>query len=242
MRILGIDTATSIASAALIEDDCIIAEQIHGSPDRSQTTTLKANHAEVVLPLVEAVLRDAAVSLRDLSGLAVSIGPGSFTGLRIGLSTVKGLAYGLEIPVVGVSTLLANAARVENFAGSICSFLDARKQEVYAALFRRAGDGLTRITQDRAAGATEIAELAGKLPGGPCLFIGDGAIKYEKLLVDAFGDRAILTAGDKYPSLASAVARLSQKQIRENDGNSLTALVPIYLRPAEAELNTTNQA
>jgi tRNA threonylcarbamoyladenosine biosynthesis protein TsaB len=242
MRVLGIDTATSIASAALIEDDRIIAEQIHGLPDRSQITTLKANHAEVILPLVEAVLRDAAVSLRDLSGLAVSIGPGSFTGLRIGLSTVKGLAYGLEIPVVGVSTLLANAARVENFAGSICSFLDARKQEVYAALFRRAGDGLTRITQDRAAGAAEIAELAGKLPGGPCLFIGDGAIKYEKLLMDAFGNRAILTAGDKYPSLASAVARLSQKQIRENDGNSLTALVPIYLRPAEAELNTTNQA
>jgi tRNA threonylcarbamoyladenosine biosynthesis protein TsaB len=240
MRILGIDTATSIASAALIEVGCIIAERTHGSSNRSQTS-LKASHAEVILSLVEAVLRDAVVSPRDLSGLAVSIGPGSFTGLRIGLSTVKGLAYGLDIPVVGVSTLLANAARVENFTGLICSFLDARRKEVYTALFRRNGDGLTRITEDRVAGATEIVELAGKSAGGePCLFIGDGSIKYQKLLMDALGKRAILTAGEHYPSLASAVARLSEKQIHKNGGDNLTALVPVYLRPAEAELKTMN--
>jgi tRNA threonylcarbamoyladenosine biosynthesis protein TsaB len=242
MRILGIDTATSIASAALIEDGRIIAEQIHGSPNRFQTTGLKANHAEVVLSLVEAVLRDAGVSLCELSGFAVSIGPGSFTGLRIGLSTVKGLAYGLDTPVVGVSTLHANAARVENFDGLICSLLDARKKEVYGALFRRNGDGLARTTEDRVGSVAEIVALAGKFAGSePCLFAGDGSIKYQKLLMDAFGSRAILTSGERYPSMASAVARLSGKQIHGNGGHNLTALVPVYLRPAEAELKTTNQ-
>ena len=129
MRILGVDTATSTASVALIEDGRLVAEEVHssrGSANQSQTVNSRVNHAEIILPLIEAALRKAAASLRDLSGLAVSIGPGSFTGLRIGLSTVKGLAYGLDIPVVGISTLLANAARVNDFDGLICSFLDAR--------------------------------------------------------------------------------------------------------------------
>jgi len=163
MRILGVDTATSTASVALIEDGRLVAEEVHssrGSANQSQTVNSRANHAEIILPLIEAALRKAAASLRDLSGLAVSIGPGSFTGLRIGLSTVKGLAYGLDIPVVGISTLLANAARVNDFDGLICSFLDARKKEVYAALFRRNGDALTRLTEDRVAGASEVIELA----------------------------------------------------------------------------------
>jgi tRNA threonylcarbamoyladenosine biosynthesis protein TsaB len=243
MSILGIDTATSIASAALIENDRIIAEQIHGFSSRSQSSSLKTNHAEIILPLIEAVLRAAGLSLRDLSGLAVSIGPGSFTGLRIGLSTVKGLAYGLDIPIVGVSTLFGSAARVENFNGLICSILDARKKEVYAALFRRSGDGLIRITDDRAAGAAEVVELAKNLAGSePCLFIGDGAIKYENMIVEAFGNSVISTAGENYPSLASGVARLSEKRVQENEANNLTALVPVYLRPAEAELKTVNQA
>ena len=244
MRILGVDTATSTASVALIEDGRLVAEEVHssrGSANQSQTVNSRVNHAEIILPLIEAALRKAAASLRDLSGLAVSIGPGSFTGLRIGLSTVKGLAYGLDIPVVGISTLLANAARVNDFNGLICSFLDARKKEVYAALFRRNGDALTRLTEDRVAGASEVIELVEKLAGAAsCLFVGDGSTSYEKLLMDRLGNKALWRADDSYPSLASAVARLSETRFQETQEMNLGSLVPVYLRSSEAEFRIKN--
>ncbi|OLC69775.1 MAG: tRNA (adenosine(37)-N6)-threonylcarbamoyltransferase complex dimerization subunit type 1 TsaB [Deltaproteobacteria bacterium 13_1_40CM_4_54_4] len=235
MRILGVDTATSTASVALIEDGRLVAEEVHssrGSANQSQTVNSRVNHAEIILPLIEAALRKAAASLRDLSGFVVSIGLGSFTGLRIGLSTVKGLAYGLDIPVVGISTLLA---------GLICSFLDARKKEIYAALFRRNGDALTRLTEDRVAGASEVIELAEELAGAAsCLFIGDGSTSYEKLLMDALGNRALWRADDSYPSLASAVARLSETRFQETQEVNLGSLVPVYLRSSEAEFRIKN--
>jgi tRNA threonylcarbamoyladenosine biosynthesis protein TsaB len=244
MRILGIDTATSIASAALIEDGHLVAQQVH--PNRESTNPLiiperKANHAEIILPLIEAVLRKAVLSPTDLSGFAVAIGPGSFTGLRVGLSTVKGIAYGLGAPVVGISTLLANAARVNDFDGLICSFLDARKKEVYAALFRRDGEALTRITEDRVASVRAVIGLVGKLAGSaPCLFIGDVPRTYDKLITDELGKKVLLSSGESYPPLASAVARLSETQIRRADGNGLGSLVPVYLHASEAELKRNN--
>src|SRR5439155_24508469 len=108
MRILGVDTATSTASVALIEDGRLVAEEVHssrGSANQSQTVNSRANHAEIILPLIEAALRKAAASLRDLSGLSVSIWSGSFTGLRFGMSEDKGLEYVLDIPLVCIHNL-----------------------------------------------------------------------------------------------------------------------------------------
>jgi tRNA threonylcarbamoyladenosine biosynthesis protein TsaB len=227
MRILGIDTSTRIASVALTQNGELIAEEIH-SPRGSAS---HPNHAEVLLPLIDAVLRKSEASLSEVSGLAVSIGPGSFTGLRIGLSAVKGLAYGLGIPVVGISTLLANAARVDDCDGLICSFFDARENEVYAALFRRCGPSLTRLTEDKAAGAVEVIETIASLAGdAPCLFVGDGSKAHEDLLLDQFGNKALLKTGDSYASLASAVARLGGGRLQEADGARAASLVPVYLR------------
>ena len=244
MRIIGIDTSITTASVALTENGQLIAEEIHstrGSATHPQAIHLKANHAEVILPLIAALLRKSATSLRDVSAFAVSIGPGSFTGIRIGLSTVKGLAYGLGIPVVGISTLFANAARVDDFEGPVCSFLDARRNEVYAALFRRSGKGLTRLTEDKAAGAAEVIDTIGNLVGGaPCLFVGDGSETYESLLMDRFADKALLSTGDSYSSLASAVARLSEHRLQKNNGTHLASLTPVYLRSWEAEMKKKN--
>jgi tRNA threonylcarbamoyladenosine biosynthesis protein TsaB len=186
-------------------------------------------------------LRTAAVPLSEISALGVSIGPGSFTGLRIGVSTVKGLAYGWRIPVVGVSTLLANAARVTDFEGLICSFLDARKKQVYAALFRRGGGNFTRITEDSVHNPNEIIDLVRNFKNdGPCLFIGDGAIAYEKLLLESFGNGVNLRRGNTAPSVASAVARLSDGQCRSSTLDVLASLAPVYLRASEAEVKQKN--
>ena len=142
MKILGIDTSTVTASVALVEEGKLTWEEVSPPSEQSRLcpgAVHRANHAETLLPLMHTVLTKTGVSLPEISALAVSIGPGSFTGLRIGLSTVKGLAYGWDIPVVGVPTLLAVAARVTNWEGLVCPLLDAKKNEVYTALFQKKG-------------------------------------------------------------------------------------------------------
>jgi len=243
MRVLGIDTATSSASVALIEDGRLLAEEILPRTDSKNRDggRFSASHAEVILPLIQSVLKTAAVPLSDVSGLAVSIGPGSFTGLRIGLSTVKGIAYGWGIPVVGVSTLLANAARVTDFEGLICSFLDARKKQVYAALFRRCGENFARVSEDSVHDPAEVVDLVRKFKNGaPCLFIGDGTITYQKLLLESFESGVNLREGDTSPSVAAALARLSDGQCRTSNLKALASLTPVYLRASEAEVKQKN--
>lgn len=240
MRILGIDTATSAASVALVENGAIIADQRYlqiACDQRSKFNQPKVGHAEIILPLIKTVLAAARCSFPNLDGIAIANGPGSFTGLRIGLSTVKGLAYGWQCPVTGVSTLWANAARVTDFVGVICSLFDARKKEVYVSFFRRNADVLVRLTEDAIAPVSAVIDQARNLGGGtPCLFIGDGAKIYESALGAAFGNEVRCCAGDSYPSVASAVARLGEERLRVSDGDFLGAMVPVYLRLAEAEM------
>jgi tRNA threonylcarbamoyladenosine biosynthesis protein TsaB len=245
MRIVGIDTSSATASVALLEDGQLIAERCHPSSIVGHAAGLagfKSNHAEILLPLIESVARQARVSLPEVSGIALSIGPGSFTGLRIGLSTVKGLAYGWGVLVVGVSTLLAQAARVGDFDGVICSFLDARRNEVYAALFRKSKHELTRLTEDLLAPAGSVIDEVSSATGDmPCLFIGDGARRYEKLLLDALGGKARLCAEDSVSSCAAAVASLGMERLRRSKTDDLGKLVPVYLRPSEAEARRSNR-
>jgi len=235
MRIIGIDTATSPASVALVENGRVVAEELSEPWEprtRDAIPSLKSNHAEIILPLIESLLRESRRNLVDISAFAISIGPGSFTGLRIGLSTIKGLAYGCSIPVLGISTLLANAARVTDHEGLICSFLNARKSEVYASLFRKDGNLLHRIDEESAAPAKTVIERVASLDeAGPCLFLGDGVMAYDDLIHGYLGTGAILSAGECYPSVASAVARLGQGQFKPHDNdNGLGAMVPTYLR------------
>ncbi|HZD42188.1 MAG TPA: tRNA (adenosine(37)-N6)-threonylcarbamoyltransferase complex dimerization subunit type 1 TsaB [Terriglobales bacterium] len=235
MRILAVDTATSTASVALIEDGTLVAQHPSDRQGPPAGSSRKGNHSEIILPLIESSLREAQFDICDISLFAISIGPGSFTGLRIGLSTLKGLAYGGGAPVVGVSTLLANAARVTNYNGLICSILNARKSEVYTAVFRKDGDRLFRMTEDSAGSAAAMGKMMAALDGvNPCLFVGDGAIVYRDLIREFFGSRAKLSAGNEYPSVAFAVARLSMG--RSAEGSAIGELVPKYLRAPECEM------
>jgi tRNA threonylcarbamoyladenosine biosynthesis protein TsaB len=240
MRIIGIDTATTAASVALVDNGIVIAEKSHptrepvGNGERHHG---KSNHAETILPLLESLLQSTGMSLHDVDGLALSIGPGSFTGLRIGLSTVKGLAYGSQLPVVGVSTLLAHAARVTNYDGLICTLLDARKNEIYAALFQKAGDAVHRLSEDSVASAARLLEIIRPLArGASCLMVGDGAALYKQWLLQELGVGALFQAGDFSLSIGAAVARLSEHRFLSNDVDNLGSLTPVYLSRCEAEL------
>jgi tRNA threonylcarbamoyladenosine biosynthesis protein TsaB len=239
MIILGIDTATATASAAMVENGRLVAEEVGDDlpASRNGAAVHRSNHAEILLPLIDKLLDRAGVRLSDVSAFAVAIGPGSFTGLRIGLSTVKGLAYGSEAPVVGISTLAAVAARVNDSEGLICPFLDARKKEVYAALFCRKGEALERVSDDVVSAPPAVVESARqRMNGGRCLFIGDAVPAYEDLIKAGLGAKVRLTLGEGYPSTASAVARLAEDKVRRRELDPIGPLVPVYLRPSEAEL------
>jgi tRNA threonylcarbamoyladenosine biosynthesis protein TsaB len=237
MRVIGIDTASRTASVALVETGLLVSERIHSaceSISNSNRSGGKSNHAETILPLIELVLDNTGVSLRDITGFALSNGPGSFTGLRIGLSTVKGLAYGSKIPVVGISTLLAHAARVTDYEGLICAFLDARKNEVYAAVFRKSGEVINRVTEDSVASAANVIEVVrGLQRGAPCLFVGDGAAIHENWLRHLPGIHLHDATNDL--TIAATVARLAEGRFRSNKVDELGALTPVYIRSSEAE-------
>lgn len=235
MLILGIDTATTTASAALVEDGKLLREEIHAAS--GDGAMRHGNHAAVVLPLIDTLLRQSGRTLADVSAFAVALGPGSFTGLRVGLSTVKGLAYGTEAPVVGVPTLAAVAGRVNDRDGFICPFLDARKKEVYGALFLRRAGKLERVSDDAVAAPESVIAAASDRAGGePCLFIGDAILPYGDLVRAALGTRGVLTAGGEYPSAAASAAFLAEEKIRRREIDPIGPLAPLYLRPSEAEL------
>jgi tRNA threonylcarbamoyladenosine biosynthesis protein TsaB len=236
MRILGLDTSISVASVAISEDGRIVAEDSYPRKGSADGSGAKSNHAEIILPLIDSVLHRAGIGLSDVAGIAVSIGPGSFTGIRIALSTVKGLAYGTGMPAVGISTLQAIAARVAGFEGVVCPILDARKGEVYAAVFRNHGKQLARLTQDALLPILSfLEELREVEKTVPCLFIGDGVTAYRPLLQQMSGLQTYIADEASMPSVAAAIALLSERQFTDQRAVRLEDLAPVYLRRPECE-------
>jgi tRNA threonylcarbamoyladenosine biosynthesis protein TsaB len=242
MTILGIDSAIPEASVALFENGAVLADERHTTLPYTGALgsgKMQSNHAEIILPLIETLFGKTHCTVQQLSGIAVSIGPGSFTGLRIGLATAKGLAYESGVPLVGVSTLHANAARVGGVDAVIGSMLDARKSEVYIALFRSTGGKLVRIMDDAVMPIDSAIGLL-KSHADTLILIGDGARAHERRLVDSLGTAIRIVSGVRcHCSVAAEVARLGAAQLTvERDGGG--ALAPTYLRLAAAEFKIKN--
>lgn len=240
MRILGIDTAVPAASVALVDDDELLAEETREAPaNGAATINPPGNHAETLIPLIARLLRRACLTVEQLSGIAVSIGPGSFTGLRIGLATAKGIAYESGAPLVGISTLHATAARVNDYDGVIGALLDARKGEVYMALFRRVGQKITRLAPDSVLSIKSAIDFLREhcdATGATPLLVGNGARIYERRLRDALGSSLVITGDNNgYASVASQVARLGCERFTGSTGDDVGLLTPVYLRISEAE-------
>lgn len=222
-RVLGIDTSTRTASIGLLDGEVLLAEISRpGARDL----------AAVCLPLVRSVLDAAERAVDDINLIAVSVGPGSFTGLRIGLSIAKGIALATGCAVVGVPTLEALAHVALDRTGLICPVLDARKGEVYAAVFRSAADGLTRVADDCATTPDRLAALIDE----PCVFIGDGVDAYRTAWQTAFQEPVELLPFTEFHPRGGAVARVGQALFRARGPDAVAALVPRYCRVSEAEL------
>lgn len=222
MIVLGIESACFQGGVALVGKEGLIAEY---------TLNVEATYAERLMPAVDRVLQDARLTIREVEGLAVSIGPGSFTGLRIGLGTVKGVALATGKPVVGVPTLHALAWGLPYCRYPVCPILDARKEEVYTALFEYRGAELVCLMEESVLGPEELVQRIQQ----PTLFVGDGWRVYGAFLREILGDLAIPPPTSRGASPA-AVADLGRRRLLQGEQDAAEALVPRYIRPSEAEL------
>lgn len=230
MRVLGIETSTLTGSVALLDDDVVVAEH---------TLHVATTHSERLLASIHRLLEESGFTLNSLDGLAVSAGPGSFTGLRIGLATAKGLAFATGHPLVGVPTLDALAWGVPFASYPVCPLLDAKKGEVYSALYRHRQGTFERLTEYRVLSPQHLLRELGE---GPICFLGDGVSAYRHRIVETIGDRAYFVPPPRrYPS-AACVAELGARRLAAGDGADPAGVVPIYVRPSEAELTKARRA
>ncbi len=233
MLILALDSTALVGSVALCRDDGHLLAEC--------TLNTGNTHSETLLPTVEFLLKSCGVTVDDIGLFACTSGPGSFTGVRIGAATIKGIAFGKNKPCIGVSTLEALATNARAFDGIICPCMNARRQQVYNALFESKSGKLTRLCDDRALAIEDLLrEMADYAPEKKIYLVGDGA----ELVMD-FDE-----GGDRFPALDDSMILLEER-LRNQSGYSVALvaleayrngkyctdaeLAPVYLRPSQAE-------
>lgn len=221
--ILILDTATTAGSVALSRGEKLLAEIVVDS---------LANHSDHLLQQVERILAEQQCSLAEISAFAVIDGPGSFTGLRVGVAAAKGLARACQRPLFGLSSLQLLAAALPFATLPVCALIDARKKEVYAATF-------TTVT-----GYPVLLDQPGVLPPqrflaemtAPALFVGSGAVLYRQLIVERFGPLATFAPWPLHTPRASSAAPYILQRLQAGEGGDAALLLPRYIRPSDAEI------
>lgn len=222
MRILALDSTAVTASVAVTEDEKLVA----------QLTLNNGNtHSQTLLPMVESLFKMLDITADDIDLFACSAGPGSFTGVRIGAATVKGLAFGREKDCIGVSTLEALAYNMRGYKGIICPVMNARRSQVYTAIFESDGEKIVRLREDCAIGANELDGLLCQY-SSPIYLCGDGIDValggFDKTKVEKTVEECRYQSGY---SVSQVALSLYRSGVRTSDGE----LVPTYLRPSQAE-------
>lgn len=230
VRILAMDSTAVAASSAVVEDEKILAESY---------SNVRLTHSQTLMPMVESMLRCAEIPLESIDLFAVNAGPGSFTGVRIGVAAVKGLGVGTGKPCVGTSTLEALAFHTQCYPDAvICPVMDARCAQVYNALFRWENGQLIRLCEDRAIAA---AQLEQELKNEKCvILLGDGA----QMCYNSFTSNAFVLAPEQIRyQRASGVAAAAREAFARGESVDGCQLIPTYLRlpQAERELKKRNE-
>ena len=223
--ILAFDSTAKVASVALMRNGQTLAEY---------SLNCGLTQSELLLPMAEHCLASVRTDFSDLSCLACTVGPGSFTGVRIGVATVKGLAFGKNLPCVEVSTLEALAENLRGLRGIICPCMDARRGQVYNALFSSDENGMERITEDRAISLEALSEDLKKYEGQTIYLVGDGYDVARKYLEAANVTLAVTPIGLRNQSAASCAA-VAARLLAEGKAKSDRELSPSYLRMPQAE-------
>lgn len=228
MKILALETATITGSIAILDDsDGLIGES---------RVNIKIAHSERLMSSVEWLLRASRLSIHDMDAFAVSIGPGSFTGLRIGLSTVKGFCFATNKPIVPVPTLDALAQTLSFCSHLICPMLDARKNEVYTGLYRWGKGILEKIIPETSARPGDFI----KNIHDTTVFLGEGVKRYESVIHDALHSRAVFAPDSRMSPSAATVAEIALEKLNRNIHIDPVSLTPFYIRKSEAETRWKN--
>jgi tRNA threonylcarbamoyladenosine biosynthesis protein TsaB len=234
MLILAVETSTFTGSVALVEG----AMEGEASPSLrvigETTLQVSETHSSRLMPTIDRLLRETSLPVQKVQGIAVGLGPGSFTGLRIAVSTVKGLAFALRVPVAGVPTLDALANNIRYASTQVCPVLDARKKEVYAALFRGDGEGhLKKISEDWVLGPEDLCSRISEAT----VLVGNGTEVYAEIFRRRLGSRALFAPPELSFPRAANVARLALPAFQRGEKLDLFTFTPIYVRRSEAEIH-----
>lgn len=229
MRILALDCASVSASVALLEDETVLGEGF---------INVKLTHSQTLLPMVEQLLQNTKTTIQEVDAFAVTVGPGSFTGVRIGVAAIKGMADAVKKSCYAVSALEASAYPFEDFKGIVCPLMDARRDQVYTALFK---DG-ERLLEDSAMSTAELLEILKKFPNEKVLLVGDGAQKGYDAFYQKDAERFILCKPQFRYVRASSVGFLAEKQ-KNNGIHAIPSqqLLPLYLRLPQAQRELNNK-
>ena len=224
MKILALETSAVTASAAVTEDDRLLAQSFQNSG---------LTHSATLMPMVSDLLKNTGLALQDMDVIAVAAGPGSFTGVRIGVAAAKGLAWPEDKPCAPCSTLESMAWQCAHVGGEICAAMDARRNQVYCARFRAEGGALIRLTEDRAMGLDELAAVV-RAAAAPQALVGDGA-HLVRAALEGQGLPCALMPPHLLYQTAWGVARCALELARGGGLISAAAMAPSYHRLSQAE-------
>jgi len=226
VHVLAVNSATKVASVAVVNEEEVVGEFF--------LNTAKT-HSERLMPLIDELLKYSDLTLDDIDGFTIAIGPGSFTGLRIGLATVKGLAFFTGKPVVGVSTLDGLAKNLPQAPGLICPVIYARKGEVYTAIYVNAASGLERISDYMALSPEKLVSLLSRLDTGKITLLGDGTEMFTGDMRKTLGPGLALAPAEHRLPRASTIGFLGLERLKRGDKDDLDRLTPYYIRASAAE-------
>ena len=219
MLVLAIDTATKIGSVSLFDDKVGVIGELN--------LYVKVNHSAVIMEMISTLFKMTNYSIKDVDRVAVTVGPGSFTGIRIGVAVAKGLCYGTKKSIVGINELDLIAQNIEVVEELLVPLIDARKERIYYSIYEKK-EGIIRVSEykDR-----ELRTLLEELRGRKTIFCGDGAIAYEKIIREVLGDDAkIVSKGNSIPRSV-----LAGQMALEMEEENLYTIEPFYVNKSQAE-------
>ncbi|QPJ86009.1 tRNA (adenosine(37)-N6)-threonylcarbamoyltransferase complex dimerization subunit type 1 TsaB [Sarcina sp. JB2] len=224
MLVLSVDSSYSTATCALIKDDKILAEI---------NLNDKKQHSVILMRLIDSILKEYEIDINDIDAFIISRGPGSFTGLRIGMATLKGLAFASKKPLISVSTLDALAYNSISFQGIICPIMDALRDNIYTCLYKNENNNLTPLIKEQCLNINELITIL-KEQTLPIIFVGDGVAKHKEFLQENIPNSFFAPNHSNFPK-ASSVGELGIKKINDGIIENIDSINPIYLRKSQAE-------